>query len=526
MERVKFLSARQASNLIENGSTVANGGFVGIGVAEEILTNLEERFIETGAPKDLSLIYTAGQGDGKTKGLNHFGQPNMVKRVVGGHWGLAPSLGKLANEEKIQGYNLPQGVISHIFRDLAAGKPGTLSHVGLNTFVDPDISGGKVNKITTEDVVEKIKISGRDYLYYNIEKIVPSIDYAILRGTSADEKGNISMEKEALTLETLSIAMATKNTGGKVIVQVEKKIDSGSIDPKLIKIPGILVDYVVISKDPTTNHMQTYAELFNESYVRSSLDVSGDKIKFSLNERKVIARRCAMLLNKDSRVLNYGIGMPEGIASILNEEGIEKHFIPTVEPGAIGGTPVGGLSFGAAITPEAVIDQSYQFDFYNGGGLDMAFLGLAQCDKEGNINVSKFGPKIAGCGGFIDITQNAKAVVFCGTFTAGGLKVDVKDGKLNILTEGKFNKFLDNVEQITFSGNLAKKQGKNIYYVTERAVFKLMEEGMVLIEIAPGVDLQRDILDQMKFKPIIAKDLKVMNEDIFRDEPMGLEKNL
>lgn len=523
MERVEFISAKEAAYLLEGDNIVANGGFVGIGVAEEILCELEKRYNDTGHPRGLSLIYTAGQGDGDTKGLNHFGQEGMVERVVGGHWGLAPSLGKLANEEKLKGYNLPQGVISHIFRDLAAGKPGTLTHVGLSTFVDPEISGGKINKITTEDVVKKMSIDGKDYLFYDINKIVPKIDYAIIRGTSSDENGNISMEKEALTLETLSIAMATRNTGGKIIVQVEKKVKPGSIDPKLVKIPGVLVDYVVVSKNPKEHHMQTFSEVFNESYVNSTVDVSGKQSEFPLNERKVIARRCAMLLNKNTKILNYGIGMPEGIAAILNEEDQERYFIPTVEPGAIGGTPVGGLSFGAAITPEAIIDQSYQFDYYNGGGLDMAFLGLAQCDREGNINVSKFGPKIAGCGGFIDITQNAKEVVFCGTFTAGGLKVEVKDGKLNILREGKFNKFLKDVEQITFSGTLAKSQGKKVFYVTERAVFQLKEEGMVLIEIAPGVDLDRDILDHMDFTPVISSELKLMDEKIFKKELMGLE---
>jgi propionate CoA-transferase len=521
MERVKFVSASEAADLIKDGSFVANGGFVGIGVAEEVLSELEKRYKTTGSPRGLSLIYTAGQGDGKTKGLNHFGQEGMVKKVVGGHWGLAPSLGKLANEEKLQGYNLPQGVISHIFRDLAAGKPGTLTHVGLGTFVDPEISGGKINKSTTEDVVEKMIIGKKDYLFYNIEKIVPKIDYAIIRGTSADNNGNISMEKEALTLETLSIAMATRNTGGKVIVQVEKKVELGSIDPKSVKIPGVLVDYVVVSETPNETHMQTFSEIFNESYVKSAKSSSEGCIDFPLNERKIIARRCAMLLNKQTRILNYGIGMPEGIAAILNEEGIEKNFVPTVEPGAIGGTPVGGLSFGAAINPEAIIDQSYQFDYYNGGGLDMAFLGLAQCDRGGNINVSKFGPKIAGCGGFIDITQNAKEVVFCGTFTAGGLKIEISDNKLNIVNEGKVKKFLKDVEQITFSGELAKKQGKNIYYVTERAVFQLKEEGFVLLEIAPGVDLEKDILEQMDFKPIISKDLKLMDDKIFKNELMN-----
>ncbi len=522
MKKVKFISSVEAAAMIEDGSMLATGGFVGAGVAEEIYTELEKRYLETGTPKNLKLMYTAGQGDGKTRGLNRFAHEGMLDLVVGGHWGLAPGLGKLANQNKIKAYNLPQGVMAHLFRDIAAGKPGTISHVGLGTFIDPVLQGGKINEITTEDVVEKIKLNNKEYLFYNGEKIAPKMDYALIRGTSSDESGNISMCKEALTLETLSLAMAVKNKGGKVIAQVEKKVKCGTIDPKLIQIPGILVDYVVVAKDTDTHHMQTFCESFNELYVNSAIDAYSSNSNFQLGDRKIIARRCAKLLDKDASILNYGIGMPEGVAEILKEEGQEAFFTPTVEPGAIGGTPVGGLSFGCSITPEAIIDQPYQFDFYDGGGLDVAFLGLAQCDQSGNINVSKFGPKIAGCGGFIDITQNAKEVVFCGTFTAGGLKIKVEDGKLSIENEGKFKKFLNDVEQITFSGDLAKANGKKITYVTERAVFELKPEGMVLTEIAPGVDIEKDILNQMKFKPIISEDLKLMDAEIFMDKPMNL----
>jgi propionate CoA-transferase len=305
---------------------------------------------------------------------------------------------------------------------------------------------------------------------------------------------------------------------------VERKVKAGTIDPKLVKIPGVLVDAVVVVKDKK-NHMQSFGEQFNEAYVTNEFKTEDAKVDFSLTERKIIARRSAMFLHSKSKILNYGIGMPEGIAQVLSEEGQEHHFIPTVEPGAIGGTPAGGLSFGCAALPDAVIDQPYQFDFYNGGGLDMAFLGLAQCDAAGNINVSKFGPKIAGCGGFIDITQNAKEVVFCGTFTAGGLKLEVKDGKLKILQEGKFNKFLSKVEQITFSGKLAKSLKNKVAYVTERAVFKLGDEGLILTEIAPGIELEKDILNHMDFKPIISANLKIMDLKIFKDEPMELKLN-
>lgn len=518
MRKVEFLTANEVAKKIKSGATIATGGFVGIGVPEAILKAVEKNFLETGMPKNVNLVYAAGQGDGKEKGLNRFGYEGMVDTVIGGHWGLAPKLGKLAFENKVKGYNLPQGVISQLFRDIAAGKPGTVSKVGMGTFVDPDIEGGKVNSATKEDIVSKIEILGEKYLFFKGRKI----DVALLRGTSADELGNITMEKEALKLEAEAIAMATRNSGGIVIVQVERKIKSGTVDPKLVQIPGILVDYIVVAEN-AEDHMQTFGAQYREEFVVSNIVKESKSENFPLDERKIIARRCAMLLKKEDTVLNYGIGMPEGIAAVLKEEGAEKYFVPTVEPGAIGGTPAGGLSFGASIAPEAVISQPSQFDFYDGGGIDTAFLGLAQCDTRGNINVSKFGPKLAGCGGFINITQNAKNVIFCGTFTAGGLDIATENGKLIIKNEGKVKKFIPQVEQITFSGDFARENKKIITYITERAVFELREEGLTLIEIAPGVDLQKDILDQMDFKPIIQENLKEMDSKIFKDELMKLD---
>lgn len=511
---MKFISAKEVAKKIENHSIVATGGFVGIGVAEEVLTEIENHYLENKQPTNLTLIYAAGQGDGKSKGLNHLAHEGMVNKVIGGHWGLAPKLGNLALENKIQGYNLPQGVISHMFRDLASGKKGTISKIGIGTFVDPQLQGGKVNEITSEEIVKEIFIDNERHLYF---KAPSKIDFAILRGTLADEDGNISLEKEALTLESLALAMATKNSGGKVVVQVEKKVKNGSINPKLVGIPSIFVDYVVLCSDVKYHH-QTFATEYDEAFVNSSILLNNTKEKSVLDERKVIARRCAMFLSKDDKILNYGIGMPEGIAEVLRDGNQEHLFTPTVEPGAIGGTPAGGLSFGASVTPQAIIDQPYQFDFYDGGGLDVAFLGLAQCDSNGDINVSKFGPKIAGCGGFINISQNAKKVVFCGTFTAGGLKVQVKDGKINILTEGKSKKFIKEVEQITFSSKTANLNNQPVYYVTERAVFKLSKNGLELIEIAPGVDLEKDILDNMEFRPIISSELKLMDKKIFEED--------
>lgn len=511
----KVMTLEAAIALIKDGSTVATGGFVGNMHPEALSRGVEDLYEKTGKPKGLTLVYAAGQGDGKNRGLNHFGREGMVKRVVGGHWGLAPKLGKLALEEKLEAYNFPQGVISHLFREIAGKKPGVITKVGLKTFVDPRLEGGKINKSATEDLVSLMEIDGEEWLYY---KTFP-IDVAFIRGTYADPSGNCTFEKEALSLEMLSIAQAAKNSGGIVILQVEKVVAEGTLNHKLVKIPGIYVDAIV--EAAPEEHMQTFAEQYNPSYSQEIRVPVKSIPPLELSERKLIARRAAMEL-KPHAITNLGIGMPEGVSIVANEEGVEG-LILTTEAGTIGGVPAGGLSFGAATNPDMIIDQTYQFDFYDGGGLDVTFLGLAQCDAKGNVNVSKFGPKVPGCGGFINISQNAKKVVYCGTFTAGGLEIAIEDGKLKIVQEGSAKKFIKSVEQVTFSGDYAFETGQPVIYVTERAVFTITENGLTLTEIAPGVDLERDIIDQMEFKPAIAEPLKLMDERIFKDSVMGLK---
>lgn len=521
VKKNKLVSADEAVRVIRDGDTVAFGGFVGAGAAEEIALALEGYYLDKGRPRDLTLMFTVATGVGDTTncGLNHLAHEGLVKRIIGGHWGLAPKIQELAVTNKVIAYNLPQGIISHLYRNIASGKAGLISQVGLGTFVDPRNGGGKLNDRTTEELVRLIDIEGEEYLFY---QTLP-VNVAVIRGTTADTDGNISMEKEALTLELLAIAMAARNSGGLVVVQVERVARAGTLNSHQVKIPGIMVDCVVVARPE--NHWQTFVEPYNPSFSGEIKIPLETLAPMELTPRKVIARRAAFEL-KPNCVVNLGIGIPEGVANVANEEKILDFMTLTTEPGVIGGMPAGGVNFGAALNAAALIDQPYQFDFYNGGGVDVAFLGMAETDRTGNVNVSRFGSKLAGAGGFINISQNSKKVVFMGTFTTGGAKIGIQDDRLRIDREGRFKKFVEQVQHITFSGRYAAKSGRRILYITERCVFALCADGLQLIEIAPGVDLEKDILAHMDFKPQMDHPPRLMDKRIFRTEPMELKTDL
>ncbi|WP_411351367.1 acyl CoA:acetate/3-ketoacid CoA transferase [Leisingera aquaemixtae] len=515
----KTTTTEQAMALIRDGDVVTTTGFVQSCIPEMLHAALEKRFLDQGAPRDLTLIMCAGAGDSKGLGTGRLHHDGLLRRVIAGNFGRMPKVAQAAQENKICGYNLPQGVISQLYRACAAGQPGLFSKVGLHTYVDPRHGGGKVNKVTEEDIVKYVQVDGEDWLFYKATKI----DVAFIRGTSADRSGNISMEREALTLDCLAQAMAAHNNGGIVIAQVERIVEDGSIKPKDVKIPGLLVDCVCIADDPEM-HRMNYGVQHNPALSGEIRVPLGGIPKMPLDQRKIIARRAAFELPPNGAV-NLGVGAPDGVAAVANEEKATPYITLTTEAGAVGGVLAGGSSFGSSANADAIIDQNQMFDFYDGGGLDLTCLGMAECDAEGSVNASRFGGRLNGCGGFINISQNSRAVVFAGTFTAGGLKVAVENGELRIVQEGRNKKFVRLIEQITFSGPYASQRSQPVLYVTERCVLQLTPKGLELIEIAPGIDLQRDILDQMEFRPII-ENVTLMDPRIFREEPMGLMKDL
>jgi propionate CoA-transferase len=514
----KVIKMEEVAALVHDGDTVCASALTIAGWPEGVAIAIEKRFLETNHPANLTLAHASGIGDWKTKGTQHFAHPGMVKRWIGGHTGLAPDMAKMVIDGGCEGYCLPQGVICQLWREIAAKRPGVITKIGLGTFVDPRLEGGKMNKATTQELVKVIELDGEEWMMYPTFKV----DVALIRGTTADEFGNMTVDDEGALLECLPLAQAAKNSGGIVIAQVEYVAQTGSLHPKKVRVPGVLVDYIVVA-DPE-DHWQSSATRFNPAFSGDLRVPMNDIPEMRLDERLIIARRAAMELTPGS-VVNLGIGMPEGVAAVASMEGVAEMLTLTTEIGSIGGVPAAG-DFGMAYNVQAFVEQQAQFDWYDGGGLDQAFLGAAEVAPNGNVNVSKFKGKCVGCGGFINITQNAKKVVYCGTFTAGGLKIAVEDGKLIIKQEGKGKKYVQDVEQVTFSGSYATATGQPVLFVTERAVFELQNGVVTLTEIAPGIRLDEDILAQMNFTPRISPKLKSMPADIFQPKWGGLRKIL
>lgn len=514
----KFITAKEAAQLIHDGDTVASAGMALMGLCEDVIRATEERFLETGHPKNLTTFYGAHQGDNPiiTFGWDRWTHEGMLKRWIGGFLGSSPKLNALCNQNKIETYCLPMGTIQQLYTEIGAKRPGLITKVGLKTYVDPRLEGAKMNTITTEDIVELIEFQGEEWLFY---KSIP-LQIGLIRGTAVDTQGNLTFTEESINSEALSLATAVKNSGGIVIAQAKYVAAAESLHPRDVRIPGVLIDYVVVNENPET-HKQNEAYDYNPTLCGNVKAVLSALPRVPLNDSKVIARRAAMELAPGDSV-NLGIGIPQLLASIANEEGVGDQFTLTSESGVIGGVAVPGKAFGNAWNPVCLMDMNDQFAWYDGGGLGIAFLGLAETDKVGNVNVSKFGTRSNGPGGFINITQTTKRVVFCGGFMAGKLQTKVENGTITITQEGKSKKFIDTVGQVTFSGEYAVESGQNVLYITERGVFQLTGQGLELIEIAPGIDLDRDILSQMGFAPKISPTLKLMDPALFQEDWGGL----
>ena len=522
MRKPEFITAKEAVDRIKSGSTICTIGMTLVSACESILKELENRFLETGSPNQLTYMHTCGQSDRKAGAVFHLAHEGLTKRIIGGHWGLCPKMMELISANKVEAYNLPQGQMANMFHSMALREPGKISKVGLGTFIDPRIEGGKMNDRTKplEDIVDVVEIDGEEYLRY---REIP-IDTLLIRGTYADQNGNISTQEEAMVLELLPAVMATKRFGGQVICQVKKVVKAGTISPKEVVVPGVLVDAVVVCEEPEENHRQTSSWYYDPAYSGQAWAPESKTEPIPLNVRKVIGRRAMMELEPDV-VINVGTGIPNDvIGAIIAEENISDDVTITVESGIYGGVPAGGIDFGISRNAQALIPHDRQFEYYNGAGIDFTFMGAGEMDQEGNVNATRMGDKAPGAGGFIDITARAKNVIFCSTFTGKGLKVEFDENGLRIVEEGKIRKMVKAVQQISYNGKIAGDTGQNMVYVTERAVFKLTPEGPMLVEIAKGVDIQKDILDQMDFEPLIAKDLKYTDTRIYLETWGGLKE--
>ncbi len=512
---MKILSSDEAARLIEDKSHVVFSGFGSYGAPDDILDAIARRFSNEGHPAGIHAycgVCTGDNTDSKV-GINRLSESGLIGTIVAAHFKYARSLWRNISDNKIAAFTIPLGVMVQLFCAKAARQPGILTKMGIHTYIDPREAGPAANGLAEKagnDYVEVMDVHGTDYLYYHL----PDPDVAIVRGTYADEKGNISIENEGIADAQLAIATAARNAGGIVIVQVEKIVQKGVLPARNVYVPHTLVDYVVTARS-SEFHMQSYASAYRSEVSGQYKMPITDIERLPLDTRKVIARRALLELKKNSMV-NLGIGIPSGMGCVASEEGIADEMTLSVESGPIGGVPLSGLAFGAAVNPDMIARMEDVLRYYDGGGIDMAVLGIAEVDKEGNVNVSKLNGRPIGPGGFIDITQRTKTVCFVGNFTNGEKDIQIRDGKLEIIKDGKTNKFVDKVEQITFSGKNAIQTGQKVLYITERAVFELSTAGVVLIEVAPGVDVQKDIMNRMGFTPKISDEIKVMRNSLFQ----------
>ena len=523
----KFMTAAQAVELIRDGDTVGlMGGGGGLMEASHVFEAVQHRFLSTGYPQNLTVMHALGIGDKKTKGMNCFAHEGLVRRVIGGHWVWSPAMQQLALDNKIEAYILPGGVSSQLMREIGAGRPGLISHVGLGTVCDPRHGGGRMNQAAREDLAELITIDGRQWLRY---KPFP-IHVAIVRASAADEEGNISFEHEAANLDATSLALAARNSRGKVIVQVKERLPRGALKAREVRIPAAWVDAIVIDPQQSTSYHIPFDPAFSGELTgpaRAHSEAADHARELAaaqevFSERQAVARRAYLELfntGKVRPVINYGVGVPDAVAKLIAARQEQHRIYQTIEHGTYGGTLMDGVLFGYARNASAMIDAATQFDFYGGGGLDIAFLGFGEFDELGSVNVSRLGGVTVGPGGFIDIAQNASKVVFCGTFAAKGVRLQTGDGQMRVLQQGAVQKLVPRVDQITFSGPQGLQRGQQVLYLTERASFRLTPAGVEVFEIAPGIDLQRDVLDQMGFRPQIASELRLMDSAHFQALP-------
>jgi acyl CoA:acetate/3-ketoacid CoA transferase len=517
------LTPREAAELIPDGATVTVSSSSGLGCPDATLQGIGQRFEETGAPRRLTTVHPIAAGDMYgIRGIDHIARPGLLARVIAGSYPSGPStaepplIWQMIERDEVQAYNLPSGVLFQMHRAGAVHQPGVFTRVGLDTFIDPRHQGGRMNAATSEDLVEVSEVKGEELLFY------PAVqpDVAIVRATTADPQGNLTFEEEGSALGALDQAYAAHNRGGVVIAQVKRLAESGTLDPKDVRVPGILVDAVVVDEA----QMQTTNTAYDPAIsgqVRRPLDVI-EPAPWGLE--KVIARRATLELDHGETV-NLGFGISALVPRILVEEGQGEEVTWAIEQGAVGGVPLTGFAFGCALNPQALMPSIDQFTLLQGGGFHHAMLSFLEVDQEGNVNVHHLPGRrhvTAGVGGFADITAGASSIVFSGNFTAGRRQVDLTEDGIKIVSDGAIPKFVERVSAVTFSGRRALQRGQRVLYVTERCVLELREAGLTVTELAPGADLERDVLQRAAFPLQVADDLRAMDSRLFRPEPLGL----